>query len=265
MPTRESKQDERRLLGIINYLQKFAPNLSEATAPMRELLKEENQFLWDEEVQGRSFKWVKQLIVESPVLKYFDPKADTGLQCDASDKGLGACLIQDGQPVGYASRVMTSAEIKYAQSEKKLLAIVFGLERFEQYVQGRPVKIETDHKPLESIFKKTLISAPKRLHRLMLLLQKYDLEVTYKKVSEMFLADTLSRAFLQSSAVENTRGDAEKDTESINMVQYLPVSETTQNIIRTASELRIRSSHERTHHYHKRRLARELRPPPSKN
>ena len=236
MPTPESKQDVKRLLGMVNYLQKFAPNLSEATAPMRELLKEENQFLWDEEVQGRSFRQVKQLIVESPVLKYFDPKAGTELQCDASDKGLGACLMQDGQPVGYASRAMTSAEINYAQIEKELLAIVFGLERFEQYVLGRPVKIETDHKPLESIFKKSLISAPKRLQRMMLRLQKYDLKVTYKKGSEMYLADTLSRAFVQSSAVEDTRGDAEKDTESINMVQYLPVSETTQNIIRTATE-----------------------------
>ena len=236
MPTPESTQDVKRLLGMVNYLQKFAPNLSEATAPMRELLKEENQFLWDEEVQGRSFKRVKQLIVQSPVLKYFDPKADTELQCDASDKGLGACLMQNGQPVGYASRAMTSAEVNYAQIEKELLAIVFGLERFEQYVQGRLVKIETDHKPLECIFKKSLISAPKRLQRMMLRLQKYDLKVTYKKGSEMYLADTLSRAFVQSSAVEDTRGDAEKDTESINMVQYLPVSETTQNIIRTATE-----------------------------
>ena len=52
----------------------------------------------------------------------------------------------------------------------------------------------------------------------------------------MYLADTLGRAFVQLSAVEDTRGDAEKDTESINMVQYLPVFETTQNIIHTATE-----------------------------
>ena len=137
MPTPESKQDLKRLRGMANYLQKVAPNPSEATAPMTELLKEENQFLWDKEVQGRSFKRVKQLIVESPVLKYFDSKADTELQCDASDKGLGACLMQDGLPVGSASRAMTSAEISYAQIEKELLAIVFGLERFKQYVRVR--------------------------------------------------------------------------------------------------------------------------------
>ena len=54
MPTSESKQDVKRLLGMVNYLQKLASNLSKATAPRRELLKEENQFLWDEEVQGQS-------------------------------------------------------------------------------------------------------------------------------------------------------------------------------------------------------------------
>ena len=255
MPAPESKQDVKRLLGMVNYLQKFPPYLSEATAPIRKLRKEENQFLWDGEVQGRSCKRVKQLIVESPVLKYFDPKADTELQCDASDRGLSACLMQDGQPMGYASRAMTSAGINYGQIEKELLAIVFGLER-------RPVKIETYHKPLESIFKKRLIGAPKRLQRMMLRLQKYDLKVTYKKGYEMYLADTLSRAFVQSSAVEDTRGDAEKDTESINMVQYFPVSETTQNIIRTATESDPVMKELKTTI---RGLAREQRPPPGKN
>lgn len=71
---------------------------------------------------------------------------------------------------------------------------------------------------------------------MMLRLQKYDLKVTYKKGSEMYLADTLSRAYAQSCTSEDTRGDAEKDIESINMVQYLPVSESTQNVIRTATE-----------------------------
>ena len=50
MPTPKSKQDVKRLLGMVNYLQKFAPNLSEVTAPIRDLLKEENVFLWDEQL-----------------------------------------------------------------------------------------------------------------------------------------------------------------------------------------------------------------------
>ena len=58
-------------------------------------------------------------------------------------------------------------------------------QNFEQYVYGRQVKVETDHKPIESIMKKNLLSAPKGLQRMLLRLQKYQLEVTYKKGSQM--------------------------------------------------------------------------------
>ncbi|XP_022785752.1 uncharacterized protein K02A2.6-like [Stylophora pistillata] len=247
MPAPTSKQDLKRLLGMVNYLQKFAPNLSEVTAPMRDLLKEGNQFRWNEQVQGCSFKRVKEILSAAPVLKYFDPKDDVELQCDASDRGLGACLVQGGQPVAYVSRSMTETEGNYGQIEKEMLAILLGVERFEQCVYGRPVKIQTDHKPLESIFRKSLHSAPKRLQRMLLRLQKYDLQVSYKKGTEMYLADSLSRAYrVRKSTRENVagdvmyieemRGDIEGELEHINMIQYLPVSEPTQTAIQQATE-----------------------------
>ena len=185
MPNPFNKQDIRRLLGMVNYLQKFSPNLSSVTAPLRELLKEENMFQWREDVEEKCFKDVKEVLSSPPVLKYFDPDQDLELQCDASEKGLGACLMQGGQAIAYASRSLTSTEQQYAQIEKEMLAIVYGTEKFEQYVYGRQVKVETDHKPIESIMKKNLLSAPKRLQRMLLRLQKYQLEVTYKKGSQM--------------------------------------------------------------------------------
>ena len=87
----------KRFLGMVKYLQKFAPNLSEVTAPMRDLLKQRNEFHWDKEVQGQTFKQVKEILSAAPVLEFFDPKESVELQCDASDKGLGACLTQGGQ------------------------------------------------------------------------------------------------------------------------------------------------------------------------
>ena len=81
------------------------------------------------------------MIASAPVLKYFDPSVEAGLQCDASRHGLGACLMQNGQPVAYGSRSLTETECNYVQMEKELLAIVFGVEKFESYlydrVQGR--------------------------------------------------------------------------------------------------------------------------------
>ena len=105
--------------------------------------------------------------------------------------------MQSGQPVAYTSRALTDTETRYAQIEKELLAIVFACDRFDAYIYGRDVvNVESDHQPLETIMKKPLSDAPKRLQRMLLRLQKYSLNVRYKRGKEMHLADTLSRAYL---------------------------------------------------------------------
>ena len=83
-------------------------------------------------------------------------------------------LLQEERPVAYASRSLTDAESRYAQIEKELLAVQFSLEHFHQFIYGKKVTIESDHKPLEAIVKKLLASAPPRLQRILLRMQKYD-------------------------------------------------------------------------------------------
>ena len=144
-----------------------------------------------------SFKEIKTALSSPPVLRFFDAAKSLFLQCDASDTGLGATLMQDDKPIAYASATLTRAQQSYAQIEKELLAFVFGLEHFHQYTYGRLVHIETDHKPLESIVCKPLYNAPRRLQRLLLHLLSYDTVVAYRKGSELYLADTLSRAPLR--------------------------------------------------------------------
>ena len=104
--------------------------------------------------------------------------------------------MQEGHPIAYASRSLDTTEVnvQYVQTEKKLLSIVFGVERFEHFVYGRSTVVETDHKHLELIWKKSLISAPKRLQRMLLRLQNFDLVLQYKTRDQMYMADTLSRA-----------------------------------------------------------------------
>jgi len=90
---------------------------------------------------------------------------------------------------------MTATERhSYAQIEKEMLAIVFAMDRFHTYVYGRHVTIETDHKPLITIVKKSLASAPKRLQRMLLRVQKYNYTLKFRPGSQLLIADTLSRA-----------------------------------------------------------------------
>ena len=117
------------------------------------------------------------------------------LQVDAFKNGLGSALIQEHGPVAYASKGMNETQCCYVQIEKELFAFVFACKRFHQYVYGKPITVESDHKPLEAIFLKPLSQAPSRLQKMLLQLQAYDINLVYKKDSEMYIADALSRVF----------------------------------------------------------------------
>ena len=196
----------RRIMGTINYLAKFLPLLSDVSEPLRELTKKDVAFVWDA-IHDQAFTKLKELVTQPPVLKFYEPDKELVIQCDASETGLGAALLQEGRPLAYASRALSATECNYAQIEKELLAIVFAAERFHQYTYGRPVCVDSDHKPLATIFAKPLVSAPSRLRRMLMRLQMYDLHVSYKKGPELHLADTRSRHYL--AVVEKTGEDEE--------------------------------------------------------
>ena len=122
---------------------------------------------------------MKETISNTPVLKYYSPEEELTVQCDASDTSLGAALVQRGKPVAFASRALTQTERGYAQIEKEFLAMIFSLEKFHQYTYGRKVTVQSDHKPLENIVRKPLLSAPERLQRMMMHILKYDVDVVY--------------------------------------------------------------------------------------
>ena len=136
------------------------------------------------------------MITQSKTLRYYDVSKALTLQVDASKAGLGAALIQEHGPVAFASKAMNETQCRYAQIEKELLAVVFACKRtFHQYVHGKHITIESDHKPLEVIFKKPLSQAPSRLQKMLMQLQAYDITLVYKKGAEMYIADALSRAY----------------------------------------------------------------------
>ena len=211
-------EDVSRLNGMVNYLRRFLPNLSDVIKPLRDLTHKDVEWCWSD-VQERAWREVKSLIASAPVLAYYKPGKPLAVQCDSSQAGLGAALMQGVHPIAYPTRALTGTDTRYAQMEKEMLAIVFAVENFNDYTFGNKTVVFSDYKPLESIFKKPLHRAPKRLQGMIIRLQKYDLEVRYQKGSKMFLADTLSRAFLPAGEQD------ENELETINMMKYLPVSE----------------------------------------
>lgn len=191
MPDPTSREDLLRIMGMINYLSQFIPNLSTTTTPLWSLLKKDTAWTWEPQ-HAAALKTLKTLISSKPVLKFFDITKDTVIQFDASSTGLGACLLQDNHPIAYASRSLTTAEQNYSQIEKELLAICFATEKFNQYVYGRPVTVQSDHRPIEMITKKPLHKASPRLQQMLLRLLKFNIDVKYHPGKHMYIADTLS-------------------------------------------------------------------------
>lgn len=190
----ENREDVLRFLGMVTYLGKFLPNLSTVAEPLRKLTHLSSDFVWSSEVIT-AFNKLKQMVTETPILRYFDSEKPVVIQTDASSFGLGCVMMQDDGPVGFGAKALNATQRNYAQIEKEMLAIVFACKRFDQFICGKTdVTVETDHKPLISIVKKSLLKAPKRLQAMIMSLQRYNLTLKYTKGSEVIIADTLSRA-----------------------------------------------------------------------
>jgi hypothetical protein len=231
MPPPTDTTGLQRLLGMVRYLTQYIPEESSITAPLRELLKKETEWKWQPE-HDEALEKLKTVLTSDPVLTFYDVTKPVVLQVDSSQKGLGACLLQDKKPVAYASRALTEAEQNYAQIEKELLAVVYGCEKFRCYIYGKDnVTVQTDHKPLESILKKPLYKASPRLQRLILRLQPYHFNVVYVPGKFMYAADTLSRAYIQGHADVELEEDLSVMVHSL--VASLPVSASSLNDIRS--------------------------------
>ena len=214
MPNPTDVEAVRRLQGMITYPAKFLPRLSTIMEPIRRLTRQDCNWEWGEE-QETAMSQLKRLVTTAPLPTYYDPEKKLTIQCDASSTGLGAALMQEGKPLAYASRALSDTEVGYAQIEKECIAIVFSLERFHQYTFGHETAVHTDHNPLETIVKKPLHKASKRIQGMLLRLLQYDIDVTYRRVKEMHFADALYRAYLSDGK------DRQGQFSQINAIKHL--------------------------------------------
>ena len=188
----------RRFMGMAWFM----PHLTDTMQPLHNLLKNDVPYVWSK-TQQTSFDAVKVMpTAEAPVLAFYNSDKELVLENDASEYGLGSVLLQDGKPVAYASRSLSSVERHYAQIEKEMLSVLFGLRKFHHYKYGRDVTVVTDHKPLVAIRAKPLGKPPKRLQHMLLKSQEYSYQLTYKPGKAIPVADALSRAPTDNSVTD---------------------------------------------------------------
>ena len=226
MPPPQDVPSLQRLLGMSRYLSQYIQNESSITAPLSELLRKNTEWQWTTK-HDAALEKLKNALICCPTLTFYDSTQLVTIQCDASQAGLGACLLHHGRPIAYASRSMTKAETNYAQIEKEMLSIVFAVRKFHQYTYCKEsVVVENDHKPLEMIMKKSMDKVPPRLQRMRLCIQPYDLIVQYVPGKFMYVADTLSRAFSLTASANNCTADVNEEFDYVvyAVVKNLPIA-----------------------------------------
>ncbi|XP_023737799.1 uncharacterized protein LOC111885795 [Lactuca sativa] len=161
---------------------------------MWQLLQKDVYFEFNEACK-EAFDKLKELLTSARITQARNWDLPFGIMCDASNYAIGAILGQKNgrasHVIYYASKTLDYAQINYYATEKELLAIMFALEKFKQYLLGTKVIVYSDYTALKYLITKK--DSKPRLIRWILLLQEFDLEIRDKSGCKNLVADHLSR------------------------------------------------------------------------
>ena len=230
MPPPNNLQETRTFLGMVNHLGKFAEQLANKTKLIRDFVKKETESYWGP-AQQTAFDKVKKTLANAPILSLYDPNRETKISADASSHRLGAVLLQKHddawKPITFISRALTPTEARYAQIEKEALALVWACERCSDYIVGKSVSAETDHKPLVPLLTKhSLADTPPRIQRLRMCLMKFHIkELVHVPGKQLYVADTLSRLRPPNQAINATIPEEEMNIYIGSILEGTPISD----------------------------------------
>ena len=138
-------------MGTCGYYRRFVKDFSSIAAPLFRLMKKGVKWEWTTECEAVFVK-LKAKLISEPILALRTNEGTFVLHTDVSNFGLGAVLSQiqnnEERVIAYASKTLAKPELKYEVTRKELLAIVFGMKQFRQYLLGRHIVIRTDHAAL---------------------------------------------------------------------------------------------------------------------
>jgi hypothetical protein len=180
----------RSFLGLAGYYRRFVEGFSVLSGPLTALTKKNARYVWSDKCE-ESFQELKRRLVSAPILTLPSDKEGFIVYSDASLKGLGCVLMQQGKVIAYASRQLKNHERNYPTHDLELAAVVFALKIWRHYLYGSQCDIYTDHKSLKYIFTQKDLNMRQR--RWIEQIKDYDCRILYHPGKANVVADALSR------------------------------------------------------------------------
>ena len=202
-PTPTTAKQLQSFLGVVNYLREHVPMIATITAPLNAIRTNDNiPDQWTSEC-ARAFLLLKDMLPQCPPLAHPDFGLPFCVATDASAVGMGAVLYQhDPQTdapryISFQARSLSSSERNYSATKRELLAVVFALQRFHQFVYGRHFTLYTDHRALVHLHTQPRLNA--MMQSWYDTLFNYNFSVWHRPGIQNILPDCLSRLFPPSS------------------------------------------------------------------
>nr|GEX40676.1 hypothetical protein [Tanacetum cinerariifolium] len=190
----KSPTEIRQFLGLAGYYRRFIEGFSKIVKPMTKLTQKKVKFEWGDK-QEAAFQLLKKKLCSAPILALPEGCGEFIVYCDASNKGLGAVLMQREKVILYASRQLKIHEKNYTTHDLELRAVVFALKIWRHYLYGTKCTVFTDHKSLQHVLEQKELNMRQR--RWLELLSDYDCDIRYHPGKANVIADALSRKELE--------------------------------------------------------------------
>ena len=196
-PQPRTAKDLSSFLGLCSYFRKYVQNFAAIAAPLFRLTNKDVRFQWSPEAE-EAFTSLKKALTDAPVISF--PRFGDGagkffLDCDASDQGIGAVLLQeqDGveRVIAYGSHRLSKSQKNYSTTKKELLACVVFVQEFSHYLRGREFTLRTDHSSLQWLY--NFKNPSGMLARWLEILGNFQFQIVYRPGAQHTAADGLSR------------------------------------------------------------------------
>ena len=212
----EDKETIHSFLGMVNFLNRYSPQLAKLCSPLRSLILKDTHYIVMDEHRA-AFAQLKQEFTTEITLPYFNRNKYTTLQMDASKKGFGTIILQDNKPIYFASRSLTPAEKNYQNLERECMAAIWGIEKFHFYLYGKEFLLQMDQRPLTSIFKKHLVDVSPRVRRIAMHSWPYMFKMEWIPGKDNAIADGLSR--VSPTPVNLIKSEIEWHIHQVNIIK----------------------------------------------
>lgn len=198
-PTPKNVNEVRSFHGLASFYRRFVKDFSTLAAPLNEVIKKNVGFKWGEK-QEQAFATLKEKLTHAPILSLPNFFKSFEIECDASNVGIGAVLMQEGHPIAYFSEKLNGAALNYPTYDKELYALVRALQTWQHYLLPKEFVIHSDHESLKYLRSQGKLN--KRHAKWVEFLEQFQYVIKHKKGKSNVVADALSRRYVLFSTLE---------------------------------------------------------------